>query len=82
MNEGSSDAHDSGERTAADAAPVKLLSTETAAQVIDRCLQLHGGYGYLTEYPIVHAYANNRVHHIDGGTSEVTKIIIAKDMGL
>jgi hypothetical protein len=76
------DAHDSGELTAADAASVKLFCTETAARVIDRCLQLHGGYGYMNEYPIARLYADNRVHRIYGGTSEVMKVIIAKDMGL
>jgi len=76
------DAHDCGELTAADAASVKLFCTETAARVIDRCLQLHGGYGYMNEYPIARLYADNRVHRIYGGTSEVMKVIIAKDMGL
>jgi alkylation response protein AidB-like acyl-CoA dehydrogenase len=76
------EAHDSGELTAPDAAAVKLFCTETAARVIDRCLQLHGGYGYINEYPIARLYADNRVHRIYGGTSEVMKVIIAKDMGL
>jgi acyl-CoA dehydrogenase len=76
------EAHDSGELTAADAASVKLFCTETASLVIDRCLQLHGGYGYMNEYPIARLYADNRVHRIYGGTSEVMKVIIAKDMGL
>ena len=52
------------------------------ARVIDRCLQLHGGYGYINEYPIARLYADNRVNRIYGGTSEVMKTIIAKDMGL
>ena len=51
-------------------------------RVIDRCLQLHGGYGYINEYPIARLYADNRVNRIYGGTSEVMKTIIAKDMGL
>ncbi|RZS43160.1 alkylation response protein AidB-like acyl-CoA dehydrogenase [Herbihabitans rhizosphaerae] len=68
--------------TAADAASAKLFCTETAARVIDRCLQLHGGYGYINEYPIARLYADNRVTRIYGGTSEVMKMIIAKDMGL
>jgi alkylation response protein AidB-like acyl-CoA dehydrogenase len=74
--------HDDGELTAADAAATKLFCTETAARVIDRCLQLHGGYGYINEYPIARLYADNRVQRIYGGTSEVMKMIIAKDMGL
>jgi alkylation response protein AidB-like acyl-CoA dehydrogenase len=53
-----------------------------ASRVIDRCLQLHGGYGYMNEYPIARLYADNRVNRIYGGTSEVMKMIIAKSMGL
>jgi acyl-CoA dehydrogenase len=75
-------AHDDGELSAADAAAAKLFCTESAARVIDRCLQLHGGYGYINEYPIARLYADNRVQRIYGGTSEVMKMIIAKDMGL
>jgi acyl-CoA dehydrogenase len=76
------EAHDVGELTAAEAASAKLFCTEVADRVIDRCLQLHGGYGYITEYPIARLYADNRVNRIYGGTSEVMKTIIAKDMGL
>ena len=73
---------DAGELTAADAARVKLFATEMAGRVIDRCLQLHGGYGYILEYPIARLYADTRVNRIYGGTSEVMKTIIAKDLGL
>ncbi|MFC0453198.1 acyl-CoA dehydrogenase family protein [Rhodococcus jostii] len=73
---------DSGELTAADAARIKLFCTEVTARVIDKCLQLHGGYGYMLEYPIARLYADTRVSRIYGGTSEVMKTIIAKDMGL
>jgi acyl-CoA dehydrogenase len=76
------DAHDARELTAADAASAKLFTTETAARVIDKCLQLHGGYGYMTEYPISRLYADTRVTRIYGGTSEVMRSIIAKSMGL
>ncbi|MGB3697865.1 MAG: acyl-CoA dehydrogenase family protein [Gordonia sp. (in: high G+C Gram-positive bacteria)] len=76
------EAYDRGELTAADAASAKLFCTEAAADVIDRCLQLHGGYGYMNEYPIARLYADNRVNRIYGGTSEVMRSIIAKDMGL
>ena len=76
------EAHDAGERTAAEAASAKLFCTEVASRVIDRSLQLHGGYGYINEYPIARLYADNRVNRIYGGTSEVMKTIIAKDMGL
>jgi acyl-CoA dehydrogenase len=76
------EAHDAGELTAVEAASAKLFCTEVASRVIDRCLQLHGGYGYINEYPIARLYADNRVTRIYGGTSEVMKTIIAKDMGL
>ncbi|QLY33556.1 acyl-CoA dehydrogenase family protein [Nocardia huaxiensis] len=76
------EALDAGTLTAADAASAKLFCTEVAARVIDRCLQLHGGYGFINEYPIARLYADNRVNRIYGGTSEVMKMIIAKDMGL
>ncbi|MEU4808924.1 acyl-CoA dehydrogenase family protein [Nocardia fluminea] len=76
------EALDREELTAADAASAKLFCSEVASRVIDRCLQLHGGYGYINEYPVARLYADNRVNRIYGGTSEVMKMIIAKDMGL
>ncbi|MFC8876095.1 acyl-CoA dehydrogenase family protein, partial [Streptomyces ardesiacus] len=76
------EALDAGELTPAEAASAKLFCTEVAHRVIDRCLQLHGGYGYMNEYPIARLYADNRVNRIYGGTSEVMKMIIAKNMGL
>jgi alkylation response protein AidB-like acyl-CoA dehydrogenase len=76
------DLEESGDLTAADAARIKLFCTEVAGRVIDKCLQLHGGYGYMLEYPIARQYADVRVNRIYGGTSEVMKTIIAKDMGL
>jgi acyl-CoA dehydrogenase len=71
-----------GELSPADAAMVKLQATEMQARVVDRCLQLFGGYGYITEYPIARLYADARVTRIYGGTSEVMKTIISKDLGL
>jgi alkylation response protein AidB-like acyl-CoA dehydrogenase len=76
------EAMDAGELTAAEAASAKLFCTEVASEVIDRCLQLHGGYGFINEYPIARLYTDSRVNRIYGGTSEVMKMIIAKDMGL
>lgn len=76
------EALDADELTPADAASAKLFCTEAAHRVIDRCLQLHGGYGFINEYPIARLYADNRVNRIYGGTSEVMKMIIAKAMGL
>jgi alkylation response protein AidB-like acyl-CoA dehydrogenase len=76
------EALDAGELTPAEAASAKVFCTEVAHRVIDRCLQLHGGYGFINEYPIARLYADNRVNRIYGGTTEVMKTIIAKDMGL
>ncbi|MEC3958384.1 acyl-CoA dehydrogenase family protein [Nocardia sp. CDC153] len=76
------EALDEGTLSPADAASAKLFCTEVAHRVIDRCLQLHGGYGFINEYPIARLYADNRVNRIYGGTSEVMKMIIAKSMGL
>ncbi|HVW45360.1 MAG TPA: acyl-CoA dehydrogenase family protein [Amycolatopsis sp.] len=75
-------AHVEGELTPVDAARVKLFCTEMQGRVVDRCLQLHGGYGYILEYPIARLYADARVARIYGGTSEVMKTIIAKSLGL
>lgn len=74
--------YDAQELTPSDAAKTKLIASELAGQVIDKCLQLHGGYGYITEYPIARLYADIRVARIYGGTSEVMKMIIAKSMGM
>ncbi|WHU47941.1 acyl-CoA dehydrogenase family protein [Gordonia sp. L191] len=74
--------HNSDELSVPDAARAKLFATDTAGRVIDKCLQLHGGYGYITEFPIARLYADTRVSRIYGGTNEVMKTIIAKDLGL
>ena len=71
-----------GELSGADAAVCKLFTTEMQARVVDRCLQLFGGYGYITEFPIARLYADARVTRIYGGTSEVMKSIIGKSLGL
>jgi acyl-CoA dehydrogenase len=73
---------DAGELTVPDAAKAKLFATEVAGRVIDKCLQLHGGYGYILEFPIARLYADTRVSRIYGGTSEVMKTIIAKSLGV
>jgi alkylation response protein AidB-like acyl-CoA dehydrogenase len=65
-----------------DAARAKWWCTELQKRVIDRCLQLFGGYGYMREYPIARAYADARITTIYGGTTEIMKTIIAKDLGL
>jgi alkylation response protein AidB-like acyl-CoA dehydrogenase len=71
-----------GTLTAPQAAQAKYWCTELQKRVADKCLQLFGGYGYMTEYPIARAYADSRVTSIYGGTTEVMKSIIAKDMDL
>jgi len=68
--------------SAPDAARVKLFCTEMQARVVDRCLQLFGGYGYMMEYPIARLYTDARVARIYAGTSEVMKMIIARDLGV
>ncbi len=72
--------HNEGELTPGEAAMIKLWATELQGRTIDRCLQLHGGYGFTTEYPIGRAYADARVTRIYGGTSEIMKTIISKDV--
>ena len=72
--------HNDGALSPAEAAMLKLWATELQGRVIDRCLQLHGGYGYTTEYPIGRAHADARVTRIYGGTSEIMKTIISKDV--
>jgi alkylation response protein AidB-like acyl-CoA dehydrogenase len=71
-----------GELSAADASKAKYWATELQGRVIDRCLQLHGGYGYMTEYPVSRRYADARVTRIYGGTTEVMKSVISKSLGL
>jgi acyl-CoA dehydrogenase len=75
-------AHDAGELTAADAAMVKIFCSELQGRVVDRCLQLFGGYGYMLEYPIAKLYVDARVTRIFGGTNEVLKTIVARSLGL
>jgi alkylation response protein AidB-like acyl-CoA dehydrogenase len=73
---------DSGQLTPQDAAIAKWWSTELQGRVVDRCLQLHGGYGYMTEYPVARAFMDARVSRIYGGTTEIMKEIVARGLGL
>jgi alkylation response protein AidB-like acyl-CoA dehydrogenase len=59
---------------------LKLLSTDIQCDVIDECLQLHGGYGYMWEYPVARAYADARVQKIYAGTNEIMKLIIGRSL--
>ncbi|WP_433218303.1 acyl-CoA dehydrogenase family protein [Dactylosporangium sp. CS-047395] len=69
-----------GELNAVDAAKAKWWATEMHKRLVDRCVQLFGGYGYMLEYPIARAYADTRVTTIYGGTTEIMKHIIARDV--
>ncbi|WP_447929898.1 acyl-CoA dehydrogenase family protein [Sphingopyxis fribergensis] len=69
-----------GELDAETAAMAKLWMSEQQCHVVDECLQLFGGYGYMTEYPIARLYADVRVGRIFGGTSEIMKTIIARSL--
>jgi alkylation response protein AidB-like acyl-CoA dehydrogenase len=71
-----------GELTAADAAMAKWWSTELQGRVIDGCVQLHGGYGYMLEYPIARAFVDARVTRIYGGTTEIMKEIVGRSLGV
>ena len=71
-----------GELTPHDAAMAKWWSTELQGRVIDRCVQLHGGYGYMLEYPIARAFVDARVTRIYGGTTEIMKEIIGRSLGV
>jgi alkylation response protein AidB-like acyl-CoA dehydrogenase len=71
-----------GELSAEEAAKAKWWVTELEKRVIDRCLQLFGGWGYMEEYPIAKAYRDSRVQTIYGGTTEIMKEIIGRSLGL
>ena len=71
-----------GELTAVDASKNKWWCTELAKRVIDQCLQLHGGYGFMNEYAVGRAYCDSRIQTIFGGTTEIMKDLIGRDMGL
>ena len=67
---------------ASTASMAKYWCSDLQCKVIDECLQLHGGYGYMWEYPIARAYADARVQRIYGGTNEIMKEVITRSMGL
>ena len=71
-----------GELSADDAAKAKWWATELQGRVVDRCLQLHGGYGFMAEYPIARAFTDARVTRIYGGATEIMKEVIARNLGL
>jgi acyl-CoA dehydrogenase len=75
-------AHVAGELTDAEAAGAKFWTTELQFRVMDRCMQLHGGYGYMEEYEIARMWRDARVTRIYGGTTEIMKEIVGRSLGL
>ncbi|MEU1370877.1 acyl-CoA dehydrogenase family protein [Streptomyces sp. NPDC005803] len=71
----------SGELTPAEAAGAKWWTTETQWEILDRCLQLYGGYGYMNEYEIARMWRDARVQRVYGGTNEIMKDLIGRSMG-
>lgn len=74
--------HASGQNLPKECSMAKLWQTDMLGEVVDACLQLFGGYGYMVEYPIARAYVDARVQRIFAGTNEIMKVIIAKQLGL
>jgi acyl-CoA dehydrogenase len=74
--------HLTGDLDAATASMAKWWTTELQTRIADRAVQLHGGYGYMTEYPVARAFLNSRVQTIYGGTTEIQKEIIGRSLGL
>ncbi|WP_265443620.1 acyl-CoA dehydrogenase family protein [Flexivirga meconopsidis] len=74
--------HVASELSVADAAGAKFWTTELQKKIADTGLQLHGGYGYMAEYPIAQAYADARIQTIYGGTTEIMKEIVGRSLGL
>jgi alkylation response protein AidB-like acyl-CoA dehydrogenase len=75
-------AHAAGELSSADAAKAKWWSAQVQNDVIDECVQLHGGYGYMNEYRVARAWRDARVTKIWAGSNEIMKEIIGRDLGL
>lgn len=75
-------AHAEGDLTAVDAAKVKMWTSDIQNSVLDHCVQLHGGYGFMREYRVAQAWMDARVTRIWGGTNEIMKEIIGRDLGL
>ena len=73
---------DAGELTPEDAATAKWWCTDLQGRVVDRCLQLHGGYGYMLEYPVARSFVDSRVSRIYAGTNEIMKEIVGRSLGL
>ncbi|MGO9082741.1 MAG: acyl-CoA dehydrogenase family protein [Streptosporangiaceae bacterium] len=74
--------HNAGKLSNSDASMVKWWNTELGNRVIDRCVQLHGGYGYMREYSVARAFTDGRAQTIFGGTTEIMKEIIGRELGV
>ena len=74
--------HNAGRFEVTDAAMAKWWTTELQKRVVDACMQLHGGYGYMLEYPVAKAFIDSRVQTIYGGTTEIMKEIIGRSLGV
>ncbi|MER5540011.1 acyl-CoA dehydrogenase family protein [Streptomyces mirabilis] len=74
--------HNAGRLDAVNAAKAKWWATDVQRRVLDRCVQLHGGYGFMRETPVAKAFVDNRVHPIYGGTNEIMKEVIGRDLGV
>ncbi|PWV99889.1 acyl-CoA dehydrogenase [Hoeflea marina] len=72
--------HLKGRLTATTASMVKYLTTDLQCKVVDECVQLHGGYGYMNEYPVARMFRDARVQRIYGGTNEIMKLLIARSL--
>ena len=75
-------AHADAKLTAVDAAKAKWWAAEIQSKVLDECVQLHGGYGFMDEYRVARAWKDARVHKIWAGTNEIMKELIGRDLGL
>lgn len=73
-------AYNSGTLSPTDAAKGKWFVSELQKRILDRCLQLHGGYGYMMEYPVARAYVDTRIQTIYGGTTEIMKDLIGREL--
>jgi alkylation response protein AidB-like acyl-CoA dehydrogenase len=74
--------HNAGRLSTEEASMLKWWDTELCVRVVDRCVQLHGGYGYMREYPVARAYVDGRAQTIFGGTTEIMKEIIGRGLGV
>ncbi|MCU1595092.1 MAG: putative acyl-CoA dehydrogenase [Frankiales bacterium] len=74
--------HNAGRFDVKDAAMSKWWTTELQKRVVDQCVQLHGGYGYMLEYPVARAFVDSRISTIYGGTTEIMKEIVGRSLGV